>query len=256
MFGPAYYHGVTRKVIVAFGNLFSGITLDRVNKAGVIEQKIKVPVSYGNREKWYSRLQEEPNLENRVAVSLPRIGLEFLGMQYDPSRKINKLTQMRQCGITPEGEIAKAFAPVPYNLNFNVYIVTKTQDDALRIIEQIVPYFTPQYAVTIELFPDLKINQNIPFNLNDVSLSDPFDGPIENRREIIYTLNFTAKVEYLGPIDMSNDVILTTRAKVDPTGEIGREVKTAVVGDPVGEYRIIDSYFDIPAPISWDPPTP
>jgi hypothetical protein len=251
MFGSAYYHGVTRKVIIAFGNLFSNITLDRVNKTGIIEQKIKVPVSYGNREKWYSRLQEEPNLEKRVAVTLPRIGFEFLGMQYDAARKINRLTQLRQCGTTPAGDIAKAYAPVPYNLNFNVYVVTKTQDDALRIIEQIVPYFTPQYAVTIELFPALKINQNIPFNLNDVSYTDSFDGPMETRREIIYTLNFTAKAEYLGPIVMDANQILTTRVRMDPTGEIGREVSSDANLNQDGSYTIVDDYFDIPAPISW-----
>lgn len=254
MFGATFYHGVTRKVIIAFGNLFGDITLERVNNSGVVEQRIKVPVSYGNREKWYARLQEEPNLEKRVAITAPRIGFELLGMEYDASRKINKLTQLRQCGTTSLGEVAKSYAPVPYNLDFNVYVYTKTQDDALRIIEQIVPYFSPQYVVTIQLFPDMQINQSIPFNLNSVSLNDSFDGPMEARREILYTLNFTAKADYLGPVTIDSDIILHTKAKVDAGGVSGRQVDTDVVGNPAGPYQIVEDYFDINTPPDWTTP--
>jgi hypothetical protein len=256
MFGTPFYHGVTRKIIIAFGDLFGNITIERCNNAGIVEQTIPVPVSYGNREKWYVRLTEEPNFDKKVAITLPRIGFEMLGISYDPERKLNKLTTLRTCGVNSMGEVNKAFAPVPYNVDFNVYVYTKTQDDGLRIIEQIIPFFTPSYTLSVNTYPDLNIVQDIPFNLNSVNLSDSFDGPTETRREIIWTLSFTAKAEYMGPIKKNDpaEVILHTRVKIDPSGETGRQINTDVVGDPANDFTIIEDYFDIPLPIVNDPP--
>lgn len=256
MFGTPFYHGVTRKIIIAFGDLFSKITIERCNNAGVVEQVIPVPVSYGNREKWYVRLQEEPSFDKKVSITLPRIGFELTGIQYDPERKLNKMTTLRTCGTNSLGQVdAKAFMPVPYNLDFTVYVYTKTQDDGLRIIEQILPYFTPNYSVSVHTYPELNIIQDVPFNLNGVSLNDSFDGPVETRREIIWTLNFTAKAEFMGPIKKADPagVILHTRVKIDAGGDSGREVDTDVVGNPAGPYQIIEDYFDIPLPIKWTP---
>lgn len=250
MISQPYYHGVTRKLIVAVGSLFSNFQIERRNNSNVVEQLIDVPVSYGNREKWVQRLAEEPTLDKRVHITLPRIGFEMTGLEYDPSRKLNKVNQLRACESTSVGSATTAFVPVPYNIHFAVYIMTKTQDDGLQIVEQILPFFSPQYTITINMFPSLGIVQDIPFTLDSVSFSDSYEGPVENRRELIYTLTFTAKVEFLGPINTNNTgVILHTRVKIDPlTGEVARQVNTDVVGT-IEDYEIVDDFFDIARPI-------
>jgi hypothetical protein len=169
----------------------------------------------------------------------------LVGMEYDPTRKLNKLTQLRSCTDTSIGNAVTAYAPVPYNINFMVYVMTKTQDDALQIVEQIIPYFTPQYVVTVNLIPQLGIVQDIPFTLNGVDINDSFEGPVENRREIVYTLSFTAKTEFLGPINTGSNVILQTRADVITVdGDGDRRVATNVSGT-LSNYQIVDNYFDI-----------
>ncbi len=252
-----YYHGITRKLIVAIGNLFSGIKIERKNALNVTEQIIDVPISYGNREKWLQKLTEDPTLDKRVMISLPRIGFEMTGMQYDPSRKLNKITQFRSCDVATNGVVPFAYAPVPYNIDFMVYVMSKTQDDALQIVEQILPFFSPQYIITVNLIPDLGIVQDIPFNLNGVDLNDGYEGPMENRREIVYTLSFTAKTEFMGPVNKEDaKVILHTKVRIDPeTGEIVRQVNTDVVGT-ISDYEIVDDFFDIsrPPPTSWVKP--
>lgn len=251
-----YYHGITRKLIIAIGNLFSGFRIERMNSLGTVEQTIDVPVSYGNREKWLQKISEDPSLDKRVLVTLPRIGFEMIGLEYDPSRKLNKLTQFRSCGVNASGNPTTAFAPVPYNINFMVYIMAKTQDDALQLVEQILPLFSPQYVITLNMIPSLGIVQDIPFTLNGVDFNDSYEGPMENRREVVYTLSFTAKTEFMGPINTDDaKTILHTRVKVDPmSGEVARQVNWDVVGDPAGQYQLVDSYFDITRPIVPVPP--
>lgn len=245
-----FYHGITRKTIIAFGQLFSDIKIQRFNQQGVVEQLIDVPVSYGNKEKWYQRLREEPNIDQRVAISLPRIGFEIVNMGYDASRRLNRVTQYRACEPTLAGNFLSAYMPVPYTIEFGVYVMAKTQDDMYQILEQIVPFFGPQYTLTINAVPELKIIQSVPVTIDDVSISDSYDGPMENRREVVATLRFNAKIEYLGPVnDDTNGIILHTKVKIDAGGDIGREVDTDVVGT-VDNYTIVEDFFDIPAPIA------
>ena len=245
-----YYHGITRKVIVAFGQLFSDIKIQRFNDLNVVEQLISVPISYGNREKWYQRLKEEPGLDQRVLITLPRIGFELSGMSYDSSRKLNKLTQYRSCLPNASGAILTAYTPVPYNLGFNLYIMTKTQDDMLQIVEQILPFFTPQYNLSITLSSELGMIQDIPITMDSIHLDDSVDGLMENRREIVGTLSFTAKTEYLGPVVGSAALITSVKTKIDPeSGTIGREVDVIANGT-VDNYTLIENLFDIPRPIA------
>ena len=224
MFNRApYYHGSVRKAVVAFGKMFDGIQIERQDSNGVVQQTIEVPVSYGNREKWLARINEDPNFDKRILVTLPRIGFELAGFQYDPSRKLNTLIKVEADVSSSNGTINSSYAPVPYNLDFIVYVVTKTQDDALRIIEQILPFFTPGYTLVVNLIPELNVVQNIPVVLNNVNLSDSFDGSFETRREIIFTLQFTMKIELFGPIPGS-DVILHVAAKVGSEPNTFQEV--------------------------------
>ena len=244
-----YYHGITRKVIVAFGQIFSDIKIQRFNSSNVIEQLISVPISYGNREKWYQRLKEESSLDQRVLITLPRIGFEMSGIQYDASRKLNKLTQFRACLPGANGNTLTAYTPVPYNIGFNLYIMTKTQDDMLQIIEQILPFFTPQYNLSIMLSQELGMMQDIPFTIESVSLDDNYEGPMEDRREVVGTLSFNAKIEYLGPINNNTAIITSVKTKLDPgSGQTAREVDVIANGT-IDDYTLIENFFDIPRPI-------
>lgn len=244
-----YYHGITRKVIVAFGQIFSDIKIQRFNSDNVVEQLIAVPVSYGNREKWYQRLKEEPSLDQRVLVSLPRLGFEIVGIQYDASRKLNKLTQYRKCGLDSNGNALTAFSPVPYTLTFNVYVMTKTQDDMFQIVEQIMPFFTPQYNLSINVSPELGMIQDIPVSMTSISIDDSYEGPMEQRREVVGTLTFTAKTEYLGPVNSNTALITSVITKLDPQyGQVAREIDVIADGT-IDNYTVIENFFDIPRPI-------
>lgn len=258
-FSP-FYHGTIRKCVVGFGKLFSDIRIERRNKSGVIEQTIEVPISLGSREKWLTRLEENPTLRKKVLYTIPRIGFEILGIQYDPSRKLNSLTQI--CSKTGnnnlEMDLKRAYVPVPYNLEFALYVVTKTQEDAYQILEQILPFFRPQYNLQIELSEELGLIQTVPVTLNSVGFSDSYEGAFEQRREIIHTLTFTLKTEFLGPIQGADDIIknliLHTDVRIDPgSGETGRKLTSDVVPDTppfvVGNYEIVDDAFDISRPI-------
>lgn len=244
-----YYHGITRKIIVAFGQLFSDIKIQRFNKNDVIEQLIDVPVSYGNKEKWYQRAKEEADIETRVLITLPRIGFEIVGIQYDPSRKLNKFTQYRPCTPNASGQFLSVYTPVPYTMSLNVYIITKTLDDMFQIVEQIIPFFAPQYDLTINALPELGIVKDVPITMTGVQLDDSYEGPIANRREVIGTLTFTAKMEFIGPYrDVSSQMITKVKTKIDAGGDVGREVDVEAVGT-VDNYTIIEDFFDIPLPI-------
>ena len=251
MLAQPYYHGIVRKVIIAFGQLFSDIKIQRLNRSGVIEQLIDVPVSYGNKEKWYQRLREEKDTDQRVLISLPRIGYEIVGLQYDSSRRINKLTQYRACEPNVAGNYLSAYAPVPYTIAINVYIMTKTQDDMFQIVEQILPYFGPQYTLSVNAIPSLGIVQDIPITMNGIDITDSYEGPMDNRREIVGTLSFTVKTEFLGPIkDDASSIITKVASKIDPTyGETARQVQVEAIGD-ITNYTVVEDFFDIPRPIA------
>lgn len=241
-----YYHSTIRKCLVAFGALFTNIQIERTDKDGTVQKVIEVPISYGNKEKWLARINEDPNLDKRVLISLPRIGFELTDFQYDGTRKLNKMTQLRSDDPSSIGTVATMYTPVPWNLGFSVYILTKTADDALRIIEQILPFFTPGYTVTINAIPEMGIKQDVPVILNGVSYEDnASEGSFEERREIKYVLNFTMKAELWGP-QSESDIILHTRTKLGTIPDLyTRQHNSDVVGDPTGDYVVVDEWFDI-----------
>ena len=256
-----YYHGITRKIIVAFGQIFSDIKIQRFNKSNTVEQLIDVPVSYGNKEKWYSRAKEESEIDTRVLISLPRIGFEIAGIQYDASRKLNKFTQYRPCSPNTNGQFLSTYTPVPYTLTLNVYVITKTLDDMFQIVEQIIPFFAPQYDLTINALPELGIVKDVPISLAGVQLDDSYEGPMATRREVVGTLTFTAKVEFIGPYqNVTSQMITSVKTKIDAGGTVGREVDVTAVGIPdtvpptPDNFTIIEEFFDIPAPIAVNSP--
>jgi hypothetical protein len=196
-----FYHGLIRKTIVAFGSLFSDIYIDRkqgdsVN--GTTIQRLQIPLAYAPKEKWIVRIDSDPNLEQHTYTTLPRMSFEINGYNYDSQRKLNRMQQIK-CGSGIDS-MTYMYTPVPYNIDISLYILTKTQEDGLQIIEQILPTFTPEYTLSINAVPDMNVKQDIPVILNSVSVSDEYDGDFQTRRFVTHTLNFTLKTSLFGAV--------------------------------------------------------
>ena len=200
MLGQSFYHETIRKIIVAFGSMFNEVTIVRKNNSGVVTQTMKVPLAYGPRQKFLTRLNDDPNLTKQVAVTLPRLGFEIGSLSYDPSRKLNRVQQFKKTKGSDAKRIDTQFMPVPYNLDIELYALSKNSDDALQIVEQILPYFQPDYTITVNDMPDMGIKRDVPIVLNSIGYEDDYQGNFETRRAIIYTLSFTAKFYLYGPV--------------------------------------------------------
>jgi hypothetical protein len=202
--GNVYYHGIIRKSIVAFGRLFSDIYIDRkvgdsVN--GTTAQRLQIPLAYAPKEKWIVRLDSDPNLENNTYTTLPRMSFEITGYRYDAQRKTNRMQQIKSGTGNNQSTV---YTPVPYTLDLSLYILTKTQEDGLQIIEQILPTFTPEYTLTINTIPDMGIQSDVPIILNSVQVDDEYDGSFQDRRFVTHTLNFEMKLNLYGPVSDRN----------------------------------------------------
>jgi hypothetical protein len=202
--GNIYYHGIIRKSIVAFGRLFSDIYIDRkvgdsVN--GTTAQRLQIPLAYAPKEKWIVRLDSDPNLENNTYTTLPRMSFEITGYRYDAHRKTNRMQQVKSGTGSSQSAV---YTPVPYTLDMSLYILTKTQEDGLQIIEQILPTFTPDYTLTINAIPEMGIQTDVPIVLNSVQVDDEYDGSFQDRRFVTHTLNFEMKLNLYGPVTDKN----------------------------------------------------
>jgi len=210
MLGQQFYHESIRKVIVAFGTTFNNISLVRKDNNGNIKQSMKVPLAYGPRQKWLTRLNEDADLSKTVAITLPRIGFEIQNLSYDPNRKLNRVQKFKKVKGKNDDRLDSQYMPVPYNLNIQLYVMAKESDDSLQIIEQILPFFQPDYTLTINDMADMGIKRDVPIVLNGVSYEDNYQGDFETRRALIYTLDFTAKFYLYGPVT-SQSVIKTVQ---------------------------------------------
>ena len=210
MLGTQFYHETIRKVIVSFGTMFNDINLVRKDSSGNISQSMKVPLAYGPREKFLVRLREDADLSKTVAITLPRIGFEITNLAYDPTRKLNRVQKFKKVKGAKSSQLDTQFMPVPYNIDIELYIMAKQSDDALQIVEQILPYFQPDYTFTINDQPDMGIKRDVPIILNSIAYEDTYQGDFTTRRALIYTLSFTAKFYLYGPVT-SSKVIKTVQ---------------------------------------------
>lgn len=226
-----FYHGIIRKSIVAFGRLFSDIYIDRRegnSVTGPVIQRLQVPLAYAPKEKWLVRIEQDPNLENHTYVSLPRISFEITGYNYDPSRRLNKMSKM----ICNDGTLSNSmFTPVPYNLDISLYVLTKTQEDALQIIEQILPTFGPEYTLSVNAVPEMNVIQDIPVALTSISVSDEYDGDFQTRRFVTHTLTFTLKLNLFGSLQ-NNKPIYSVNANIGQEESLGTNQVFVATGDP------------------------
>jgi hypothetical protein len=239
-----FYHGTVRNSITVFGKLFNDIYIKRDNADGSMNQFVKVPITYGPKEKWLVRSEMDPDLNRPVEIVLPRMSFEITDFTYDTSRKLHSLNQLIIEDPTNGTQRRSQFVPVPYNLTVQLYIITKTQEDALQIVEQILPFFTPHYNLTVNLDPKMGYTFDVPTVLNSVTLTDDYEGSFEDRRTVIYTLTFTMKTQMFGPV-ATQGVIQTVSANLtqpttDPlTGQpansaLGSYSATAADGSNVG----------------------
>lgn len=262
MFGRTWHHDTLRKYVILFGTIFNDIWITRDNAAGESIQTLKVPLSYGPKEKFLARLEGNPSLANKVGVVLPRISFEMTSFQYDSERKLNTLNRLyrQPTNNGTDDRIAYQYMPVPYNITFQMSIMVKNAEDGTRIIEQILPYFTPDWTPTVNLVPEIGATFDIPIILNDVNVTDTYEGSFEERRAIIWDLTFTLKGYLFGPTKKSG-LIKHAQANMrltdsPTTANASTTANTVVVtarpgltanGQPTSDPVLTIDYLDIKA---------
>jgi hypothetical protein len=227
---PHFYNGIIRKYIIMFGRMFNDIDVVRYNSSGGAEQTIRVPIAYGPSEKWLTRLDEDSGLNKEVAVQLPRLGFELTSMNYDPTRTLNKM-QKTSAASTYTNTLSSQYTPVPYNFNISLTGMFSFQEDAVQVTEQIIPFFRPEWTMSLKLLDSIPDYYDVPTVLNNMSMEDTYDSDFLSRRAIIYTWDFTVKGYLFGPVRnkgvIKRTVIdISNNSTADPIGtEVGPDKK-------------------------------
>ena len=211
-----FYNSTTRKYVALFGTLFNQLKIQRHDNAGVLKKEMIVPLAYAPYQKILARVTADPDLINsrRPAMTLPRMSFEITSLAYDPERILPKNNNYNKAYGTSSSEVNKIYSPAPYTIFFSLNVYAKLQDDALQIVEQILPYFNPQYTLTLKPLVGFDtIKEDVPITLQSVNFQDDFEGSLEQRRTIIYTLDFGMRVNFHGPIRRSK-VIRSTTANI------------------------------------------
>ena len=203
MLGHTFYHQHLRKYVIVFGTLFNDIIIQRKDNAGNVVQDIKVPLAYAPREKALARIDADPDLSRKVGMVLPRMSFEMTSINYAPERKLNKIHRNVSAFADDKSKLYAAYNPVAYDVGFELNIMTRYAEDSTQVLEQILPFFTPEWSVSMTLIPEMNWKQDIPIVLNGVSMQDTYEGDFETRRALIHTINFTLKGYLWGPIRKS-----------------------------------------------------
>jgi len=206
MFGTYFYHQTSRKMVVAFGSLFNNIEVRRTDSSDAVTEVVKIPLSYGPKDKMLVRISQDPSLNPKVALTVPRMGFELTSMTYDGARKLNTMGRNVKKGTTG---LKKQYNPVPYNWDFSLYVFVKNAEDGTQILEQILPFFTPDFTVTMTLVSGMTVKMDIPLVLNSVTSEDSYEGDFATRRSIIWTLSFLMK-GFLYPSVTDNAKVITS----------------------------------------------
>ena len=219
MLGQYYYHEILRKTIIAFGTIFNDIHIRHRDGAGKETSDMRVPLAYGPMQKFLARLEQQADLNRATQITLPRMSFETTNIAYDATRK-GGITQTFKA--SDGSKLRKVFMPVPYNLSFELNILVKLNDDALQIIEQILPYFQPSFNITIDLISVIGEKRDVPIVLDNISFQDDYEGDFTTRRALIYTLNFTAKTYLFGPVSDSSEGLIK-KVQVDYYASVDTE---------------------------------
>lgn len=231
MFNQYFYHEHTRRAVSVFGTLFNNLQVVKRDGSGNAVRQIKVPLSYGPREKFLARIRQEENLSDpRLAIKLPRMSFEITSINYDESTRLSRGTEYRISSETNPLSAQRMFYPSTYRLGFELNIISRHQDDALQILEQILPYFQPEYTVTVNEVEN-NFKSDMPFVLTDISLSDDYEGDFQTRRSLIYTLSFETRIKFYGPLSDAGNVIRSTRTNLS-------DVDMTSTGEPYSSQTI------------------
>jgi hypothetical protein len=221
MLGTYYYHEIVRKTIISFGTLFNDIHVRHQDKSGNDISDLKVPLAYGPVQKFLARLEQQAELNKAVQITLPRMSFEMTSIAYDSTRKSSLVQTFKTCD--DGSKVKKVFMPVPYNIGFQLNILSKLNDDSLQILEQILPVFQPHFNLTIDLVESIGEKRDVPIILDSVNFQDDYEGSFDTRRALIHTLNFTAKTYLFGPIADSSDGLIR-KVQVDMYSSTDRSI--------------------------------
>ena len=241
MFGRQFYHSIIRKHVIVFGSLFNNIRISRVDTDGTILQNQKVPVFYGPREKFlakleaYEKVNQSQSTKPPIALQMPRMSFEITNFVYDASRRLPKTVY--NCRADGNGAKNYQYSPVPYNISFRLSIMVKHAEDGAKIVEQIIPYFGPNWTVTMILIPELDMRIDVPIVLNDINMTDTYEGVYEERRALIWQLDFVMKSQFFGPVTTSKPIKnIDINLYVPPIGQDVDDVDVSAI-DPVMTFN-------------------
>lgn len=246
MFGTYFYHAAIRRTISVFGTIFNNIEIHKDDAAGKILQTIKVPLAYGPRSKFLARVQDQPNLnDSRLAIKLPRMSFEITSMTYDTTQTVNKTNEIRVGSITNNTRNSVR-TPTPYRLGIQLNIMTKNQDEALQILEQILPTFKPDYTVTINEVPQIGIKSDIPIVLTGVTMNDDYEGDFVTRRAIIYSLEFETRVNFYEAVQNKKTIRKVTNDFFDFDAQNNNLLERQTVTTNPTTANVTDTYtYDV-----------
>ena len=254
MFGHVYYHEAIRRYVAIFGTLFNDIIITRKDNNDAEVQRFKVPLSYGPAQKFLSRIQQDPNFD-APAIVLPRMSFEVTGMNYDGQRKVMGYNA-KQASDTAYFE--QQYSPAPYDIDFELTIMTRYAEDGLKTVEQILPFFKPQWTSSVKLLDDYDLFWDIPLVLNSVSPMDEYEGQYDERRVITWTLNFTMKGYFIGP-KVQKKVIKFAKVNTHGTLQDEGDPETLTVqpgltanGEPTTDITETIPYLNINEDDDWD----
>jgi hypothetical protein len=204
MFGHDFYHGTLRRYVILFGNLFNEVQVRRFNDAGAVIQNVAVPIAYGPKQRAIERALADPTGFKSVAVNLPRMTFAMSSLTYAPTRKLNSTLKFRNSTFDESLQTFNSvYAPVPYDMLFTLSVLTKNSEDGTQIIEQILPFFTPDFTVTMKALPDMSLNLDVPIELTSVSSDDTYEGDFDIKRVLTWDLTFNVKGYLFGPVNKS-----------------------------------------------------
>ena len=270
MFGDHFYHAILRKSVAVFGTVFNDIKIVRRDNNGIVKDQQRVPLSYGPKQKFLARLDQQANLDDpKIAIKLPRMSFEITNMSYDTTTKVSALNTITTT-TTPTTR-STVGQMTPYVVDMQLNIIAKNQDDALQIFEQIVPYFQPTYTLSVKFIDGLDKSFDVPITLTSINVQDDYEGDMTSRRSLIYTLDFSMKVRFFGPT-AEQGIITTVSADVNNLDTFGfiEEITTestfnvvpatataVLVGDLITRYEFTNRGrgYSVPPTITIAPPT-
>jgi T4-like virus Myoviridae tail sheath stabiliser len=234
MFGEIFYFGLLRKYVASFGTLFNDISIERTDANNNVTEIIKVPIMYGPKDKMLARVQQDPNIARQSAtVTLPAISFEITSYKYDADRKLNKVGRVSRQSANTSTSLLKQYNPVPWNLGFRLSILAKNLEDANKIVEQIIPYFVPDYTLTLNIIPEMSIALDVPITLLNIEQKDEYEGNYVNRTYVTWYLDFEMKVQFYGPIKTNSIILFTNTHFYTPTQD---NISDAIANSGVVSY--------------------